>query len=509
MAKHKSIYSCAALLLLCSGCYVNKAMMHPWADDYSPDSQGDYWTPSKKALSVNKSVPLDKIIPSKDNPLTLAEILDIALTNNAISQQTWAQARAAAARYGQSQSSALPDVSAMFEYFRTRASSFFSSTSAGGSTTGASAGTSTGTSSVGSASNNGIYITTFNQWGPQLHLTYTVFDFGKLKATSDAARQSLYFSDFTHNREIQNVIQTLTGDYYDTLYQQELLHALKSDVETANTTLDAASLGFEQGVQNVSDVLQAKTQLLKYEIDFVEQKQAVVKALSQLLSDMGLPASLSITLEQIPDFTPVEEDLPSLEDLIAVAMQSRPDFLAAGSDLKGKEYALKAAKRETYPQLNYLFDLGRTYYSGGFNDVYDYTSSFNISMPIFRGFYYRNNVKEAEANCEESEGKLKEMELELVKQVTTSRSNVSIAFQSLNFSKQYLSSAEEEYRVSLAEYKAGTTDILTVLSAQSSLANARARLAKAVQNWFMSLADLTYAIGASAMPPASISQELP
>lgn len=498
-----------ALMFLSSGCYMNKAMVHPWDDEYSPSSQSTYWTPSKSALRTRTTIALEKVIPSDEQPLTLAEILNIALSNNAGTQLTWAQAKEAAARYGQSQSTAVPNISGQFEFFRTRASSFFSGASAGGSATGASAGTSAGTSSEGGASNNGIYVYTFSQWGPQLHLTYNVFDFGKLRATSDAAKEALFFSDFTHNREVQTVLQNVTTNYYNNMYQMQLEQAFEENVLTAKTTLDAAEVGIQSGVKNVSDVLQATTQLLQYEIDLVEQKQNVVVSYATLLSDMGLPASLALTLEKIGSVDPVREDLPSLEELIAVAMQSRPDFLAAGSELRSKEYSLKAAKREVLPEVNYLFDFGKTYYSGGYNDKYDYTNALSLSMPLFRGYYYRNNIKAAQALRDESEARLKQLELNLVGQVTTSRNNVGVAFDALRYSKEYLSAAGLQYDVSLAEYRAGTTDILTVMSAQSALADARARLAKSIQGWFTALADLTYAIGAAAMPPEEIIKELP
>lgn len=486
---------------------MNKALVQPWTDEYSPGSKDDYWTPSKKALAIRTVVPLERIVPDSNEPLTLGEILNIALSNNPETQLTWAQAREAAARYGQSQSSALPSLTGEFEHFRTRSSSFFATSSAGGSSTGASAGTSSGTSSTGPSTGNQIFITTFSQWGPQFHLTYNLFDFGKDRATSEAARQALFFADFTHNREIQSVLQTITTDYYNTLYQEQLLNAFSADVETAQTTLDAANLGLQTGVKNLSDVLQARTQLLQYEIEFVEQKQQVVVSLSELLNNMGLPANLPLKLEQIPDVNPTEEDLPSLEELISVAMQSRPDFLAAGADLRAKEFSLKAAKREVYPSLNYILDFGKTYYTGGLNDKYDYTSAFSLSMPIFRGYYYRNNIKIAESSVAEAEAKLKQRELALVKEVTTARYNIKIAFDALRFAKKYLASADEQYKVALAEYKAGTTDIITVVSAQSSLADARARLAKNIQGWFDALANLTYAIGAAASPPANIQKE--
>jgi len=497
-----------SLLFFSSGCYMNKAIVQPWTEDYSPQAQSEYWTPTKKSLAIRPFIPLEKAVPTDSNePLCLASVLDIALNNSTLTQQSWAEARQAAAQYGQAQSTGLPQLKGMYEFYRTRAASYSPSVSAGSSTTGAATGNSSGTSSYGAQSTASIFIELFNQWGPQFELTYTLFDFGVNSATANAARQALYYANFTHNREIQTVLNTVTNDYYSALYAKQLLEAQLANVETAKITLDAANESFNLGVQNLSDVLQARTQLLQYEISYVEQKQQLVVSTSQLLIDMGLPANLTIHLMQMPDIHPEEQTIPDLEDLIAKAMQSRPDFLAAGANLRNQEMNLKVARREVLPSFVYTLDFGKTYFSGGSNDKYDYTSYFNFSMPLFQGYYYRNNIKSAEANLNIAEANLKQMELELVQQITTSRYNIQVSFDALKYSREYLKAAQEQYAVSLAEYKAGTTDILTVVSAQSALANARATLAQNIQNWFTALADLTYAMGAPTMPPTQLKED--
>ena len=506
MYNHYKIPSYCLLLLLTSGCYMNKAIVHPWTDEFCPSSPSDYWTPSIKVKNLQTAVALQGLIPAPNEPLNLGVVMDIALSNNTSTQISWNRARQAAALYGQSQSPSLPSLIGMYEFFRTRAASFSNSNSAGGSTTGADSGSSSGTSSLG-PSGNQVFVELFNQFGPQFALRYTLFDFGKNSATAHAAQQALYFADYNHNRQIQAVINTITTDYYNTLYQQQLLTAEQENVQTALTTLDAAEVSFQTGTQNLSDVLQAKTQLFQFQISLSLQQQELLASTSQLLTDMGLPANLPITLEHIGEINPQEEDLPNLEDLIAIGMQSRPDFLAAGADLRSKELSFKAAKRQILPNLVYSLDFGKTYFSGGVNDKYDYTSYFNLSMPLFQGYYQRNNMKVAESNRDLSETYLRQIELQLVQEVTNSRNNVKVAFATLNYSKKYLASAAKQYEISMAEYKRGTTDILTVVSAQSSLADARAKLAQNTQGWFTALANLTFAIGAAASPPASIIEE--
>src|SRR5581483_8292071 len=156
---------------------------------------------------------------------------------------------------------------------------------------------------------------------------------------------------------------------------------------------------------------------------------------------------------------------------------------------------LRAAKSQFLPKFNYNFDIGKDYYNGGLHDVYNFTSAFSVSMPLFQGFYYRNAIKIAEANREAAEEQMKQTELSMIQEITSYHFNVNVAYDTLQFATAFLAAAEEQYVVALSQYKQGTNTILNVVSAQSSLIDARARLASSVQQWYTSLANLAYATG--------------
>lgn len=481
----------AFTLLLGSGCYVNRAALDPWG--YAPSSSDQVWTPKKLITSMVTQAPEGPEIPYGEHPLSLAELIDVALLNNTQTKQTWAQARAAAAQYGQSQSQFFPSLDGNFSFLRTRDSSLFTGAGSSATTTG-------NTANAGVSTGNQLFIVTFNEWGPQLALNYVIFDFGQRRASSESARQALYYADYTHNRNIQTLLQTITTDYYHLLYEKQLLDAYAQNVETAQVTLDAATLGLDTGVKDVSDTLQAKTQFLQNEIQYVGQKQLVQNSYASLLSHMGLPANKEFPIEPLPTALPLDDDMPMLETLLSTALQFRPDYLAAQAEYRSKEQSVKAAKAQNWPTVKYTLDFGRTYYSGGLNDNYDYTSTFSLSVPIFSGYYYMNNIKIAEANKEQAQAEMDQVELQVIKDVTTSHYNVQIAFETLKCSVAYYASAKEQYTVALAQYKQGTNTILDVVSAQSSLADARAQKASAIQGWYSSLTSLAYALGCITKP---------
>jgi outer membrane protein TolC len=431
-------------------------------------------------------------LPEQEEPYSLGELIDIALRNNVQTKITWAQARSAAATYGQSQSQFFPAFSGDFFYQRARQPSFNSNLGAAPVGTVTTPGNPNSSSQLNKITVQDFY---YSIWGPQLSISYLIYDFGTLRATSEASRQALYNADWTHNDAILTLLQTIMTDFYSYLYQKQLLKADLANVETAQLTLDAAQTGFDTGVRDVSDVLQATTQLLQNQTTWVGQQQNVENSYATMLNDMGLPANMKLKTQEMPTTLPENDIVPPLDTLIEVAMQNRPDLLASEANLRSKAQSLSAAKRQWLPQLNYSFDLGKDYYNNGLHDKYNFTSTFTVSMPLFQGFFYRNAIKIAQANKKAAEEQLKQTELQMIKEVTTYHFNVRVAFDTLKYATAFLEAAKEQYVVALSQYKQGTNTILNVVSAQSSLADARAQQANAFQLWYTSLANLAYSTG--------------
>jgi outer membrane protein len=481
----------ALVMITCGGCYPNRAVIDPWS--YAPLSPSRPWVPPKNVKPMALSDEPPEML-NQEEPYSLAELIDIALRNNVQTKITWTQARSAAATYGQTQSQFFPAIATDFYYQRARQPTF-TSTGITNATTAATANVPSNPAATSALSNLTVQDFYYSIWGPQLTVTYLIYDFGTLRATSEAARQALYNADWTHNDAILTLLQTIMTDFYNYLYQKMLLDADEANVETASLTLEAAESGFTTGVRDVSDVLQAKTQLLQNQTTWAAQQQNVETAYATMLSDMGLPATMKLETQEMPKELPKNDIVPPVETLIAIAMQNRPDLLASEANLKSKQQSLLAAKRQFLPQFNYDFEIGKNYYSGGLHDKYNFLSTFTVSMPLFQGFFYRNAIKIAEANMKTAEEQVMQSELTMIKEVTTYHYNVRVSFDTLQFATAFLAAAQEQYRVALAQYKQGTNTILNVVSAQSSLVDARASQANAFQQWYTSLANLAYSTG--------------
>ncbi len=444
---------------------------------YTPENPYSAWVPLKGSAVVTSRYCEALIPPSFADgaELSLAELIDIGLQNNPNTKITWAEARSAAAGYGQTLAAYYPELVGASTYMRERQTFVF------------------GTSPQQEfASAQPFYLTTIT---PELTLTYIIFDFGQRRNTSETARQALFEADWVHNFEIQAVIQTIMNNYYNYLYQKELLSAKVADLDNACMSLDASEEKFKYGVANLNDVAQAKSNYFQAKISFISQQKEVENSFALLATQIGLPANIPFSVQGLPSKICMEPILDDIQHLLEKAQNYRADLHAAEANVRSKEAGVRVAELASWPKVNGLFDFGKNWYSGGFTEDYHFTAAVSLNFPLFKGFYFQNGIKIAKAQLEESKATLLDVELNIIKDVTTFYQNFKTAIDTMKFSEDYVEAAKIEFDSAIQNYKAGTTTILTVLSAQSSLANARSQLASSKKDWYTSLAGLAYATG--------------
>jgi len=444
----------------------------------TPETPYSSWTPLKGNRLISSRYCQTLLPPAFDEKeLSLAELIDIALQNNPTTQRTWASARAAAAQYGQSLSPFMPNVEFRGSYFREK----------------------------GNFVNLGPLIAFYTTTaGPDIQLTFTLFDFGQRSAAAMQAREALYYADYTHNQQIQTVLQTVMNDAYQYLYTLASFRAKEADLLTAQTSLDAANEKFSLGIAALGDVAQARTQFLQAKIALTTQRQMVEDAYAQLASDLGIPSTTCFKVAPLPEQVTADPILASLDDLVSQAQQQRQDFLAAQAQVRAQEASLMAAERSILPVLSTRLNMGQYWFQKGVREETPHWSGeLFVTFPIFDGFYIRNSVRNAEANLSASKAFLMQTELSVIQSVTTARLGVKTAAENLKDTDEYLKAAELEFQIALTSYRSGTQTILDLLSAQSSLADARSQKAKTQRDWFTSLASLAYATGSLCPIPAS------
>ncbi len=441
---------------------------NPWA--FAPSASNKVWRPTSTQINKLKDVdPIETLqIPSEDDCISLGDLFDIALNNSPNTKHSWEEARESAANYSSEMSSYLPSLSFQGTYSAIRNGTVYDDT---------------------------YFTQTIQEYGPEVNLKYLVWDSGKRRHKVEQAFQLLQQSNWMHNEEIQSVMLNVASAYYEFLYSKSLLEAYESNLQDAQQTFNAAQEKNLSGIFDETDMLQAKTHFLKKKVAVTTQNATVKNAFIDLLSVLGIPDNTSFHLGSFPDKEPFDPYSATEDQLIEIARSIRPDLLAAKAEILAAEASVKKQKAELYPTINFTGQGGEQWYSNGSNDGGNYTFTIDLTFPIFTGFYYLNQIKQAESDLEKLVATYRQTELQVVKMVKQSNNNFTMAKEEINDTLAYLKAAETEYAAMFDRYKLGIVDILDLLSSEAFLSDARAQYVNSQKTYYMAIIDIAFATG--------------
>ena len=398
-------------------------------------------------------------------PLTLADVVDLALCNNPQTRSLWLNARIQAANVGVGMAAYLPTLSAQGSVTRNR------------------------TVSSGDTTN-------YTNRSVSLSASYLLFDFGGRSATLENARQLLVAANATRDSTLQSNFLAAVQAYYAFLSARASVEALKVAEASSRESLAAAEARYMAGVATPADKLQAQTALSQARLNLITAQGNAISAQGTLANIMGFDASQPFALQPLPESMPdpvVEQDIGQL---IADARLKRPDLQAAEAQIKAAEAQLTATRAAGLPTISLGASTGNQNITG-MPDTRNSNIGVTLSVPIFTGTRntYQNRAAELQVESKVAARDLlaNQIALEVWKAYQTLLTNS----QSLLAASDLVASAEMSERMTLGRYKAGVANmsILDVLNAQSTLASARQQRVVSLYSFQASKLALAQAIG--------------
>ena len=421
------------------------------------------WTPpaaaAAPARAAESSGPtLNGVTPGSN--LSLAQVIDIALSNNPQTRTTWLQARAAEAALGSSESAYLPEIDVSATAGRAR------------------------TSAQPAA----------NLFEPSVALNYLLFDFGGREAQVAQARQTLIAADYLHNQAIQDVILRAEQTYYSYLDAKALLAAQEATLNERRTSLDAADSRHNAGVATIADVLQARTASSQAELnrELIEGQLRTIEG--QLATVMGLPATTHFDFGELPLDVPAQRVTTQVEELITRAAVNRPDLMASRATAERAHARIQEVRAQGLPSISINSTAGRTFFTGGGNYT-PYSAVVGVRFPLFTGFRNTFDIRQAQIEADLATEDVRSLEQQIGLQVWTSYYALQTSTRRLTTSRDLLNSAQQSADVARDRYKSGVGSILDVLTAESALESARAQEVQARADWFLAVAQLAHDTG--------------
>ena len=322
----------------------------------------------------------------------------------------------------------------------------------------------------------------------RIALSQVLFDFGKTYASTEAARRLSEVALEDAELQRQLVTQTVKEAFTNINFAQRLIRVNQQALERAELNLRSARGFFEVGTRPRSDVTRAEVDVANARVDVIRARNAERLARVALATAMGLPATTPLQIEDNLIYQPVVMDPARL---LEEALRQRPESRQARLQADAAQSFVRRTFRDFFPDVT-----GGGFYGAqrtDFSEIWELNLS--LSWPIFDGGNRLARYREAKANLEAAQARVRSTELDVAREVEQAQSNVIEAEERIQAAQVAVASAQENFRLAQGRFDAGVGTILELTDAQLALTLAQNTEAQALADYRIALARLDRATG--------------
>ena len=305
-----------------------------------------------------------------------------------------------------------------------------------------------------------------------VNLSYTLFDWGKRKANRSIARLNLE----TEQEGMRNAYIDLALDvkvaFYTVIARDEIVEQRRIQLRDASKDFEIAQGRHKHGMAKLSDVLQASVRLEQARFNLTRAEGGFRKSLVELNSLIGRPLDQEYDAQGSID---QGVTLPPWEELAYFAVK-RPEIRQAQYSVGIAKNSEQLVESEFFPTFSADMRYSHRDFADSASGTDDSTTAgLMATWNIFElGKFYRERSSEYDVKAAQED--VDELERLFLLDVRRTYEDVVTAAKNIAVAREQLKEAEHNYSQAFGEYKAGKSDILSLVQAESALAIAREQL---------------------------------
>lgn len=331
----------------------------------------------------------------------------------------------------------------------------------------------------GSVSSNGVNNNTLNAG---LNLSWTAFNGFSVRTTYERLKELQDIGELNTRMTVENYIADLTSSYYDYINQTIRLKNMKRSIELSRERCRIAELSYSVGVVSRQEYQQAKLDLNADESKLIKQYENIHTIRTRLNELMGVG---EIESPMMPADTTIVYD-SSLKKVYVLENMLKDNvyLLVAESQKNVSGLDLKLAKSRSYPYLRVNSGYGYTqnWYGSGTNTqqrTLGLNYGVSLGVTLFDGMNQRRQVRNAEKETEISELSYQQTEQGLQKDLSDAWMAYDNNMRLVGMERRNVELAQDNYRITMENYKEGLLSGYELRVAQVSLLDAEERLVTA------------------------------
>ena len=335
--------------------------------------------------------------------------------------------------------------------------------------------------------------TTATSFNVGVSASQLIYDFGRSAAQRRAARARIASESAASTQIERDIIYAVVQNYLNAGAALEQLKVAQQALEAETTRARQIESYVQVGLRAPIDRANANANLAKAEARVVEARMNYDLILIDLLTAMGIPEDEAPLRIEFADFDTQKLETQSIDELRALALESRGEFLEQEAFVTATEEQIRAIRANNYPTLSAV---------AGASDslVINQSNRWNafvgvrLNWSLYAGGSVQVQRRQQEAELLRIQAQTATLEQSLTADIRRAKARIEAATTLLRTHTAQVENATAQLRLADGRYQNGLGDIVELTDAQQRLVEAQYNRISAQLNLSLARASLVATI---------------
>ena len=337
-----------------------------------------------------------------------------------------------------------------------------------------------------------------------LSASQLIYDFGKTSGRISAADEEANAFEASMNQFISNKILLVKARYYDVLKTKSFIRVNKKNIKLQEGQLKRATRYYESGIKTIIDVSDAQVRLTQAELELNNSEYELKLRRAILEQTMGyVPYKGNYTLyHRKLDLPNVAGHLPrvstSLTQLEGFAYEHRYELKSSKYLVESSKFLVESEKGGYLPTLSLRGDYTAQDVDKDFvatTPKRQWQAGVDMTWNLFSGNQTDASVQEAKISSLKAASNVDDVRLLIKRQVIEASLGVQRTKDSVTLSESISKASMKKFVQAQKRYENDLADYIELQEAQQGYIRSLAELVNAYYDYYISIAQLDFAVG--------------
>jgi len=327
--------------------------------------------------------------------------------------------------------------------------------------------------------------------------TQLITDFGKTGNLVAASKLQEKAQDAKARATTEDIVLATDQAFFNALQAQALLNVARQNVNARLATETQVSELTKNKLKSTLDLSFADVNLSQARLLLLDAQSNVDSTMAALDAVLGLDHQVTYDLADSNEL--IQAPPPDADHLLQLAFQQRPDLQALAYSQQAAVKFGQAQRDQMRPSISAAGTAGSVpirpaayYLTNWWGGI-----GVNMSVPVFNGFLYSAQAKEASIRAQAASEQSRELRDKVARDVRAAWLAANTAFQRVTVSEELLKDANLALSLAETRYQLGLSSIVELSQAQFQQTEAAIGSTGARYQYRLALATLNYQTGAN------------